>query len=334
MDVQELLKKYKAGRRPPLDELVSPDLLKIFHRGLVEAKLKRVGIALPVQGDTHSGPTKWPDLCQIDSDDTWEPHCMKLREWENKDRRKVFKNRCYECDMKLGCAADERKETVMYLCHGGMVDFATPVVVDSQTIAVLFTGQLRPAEGRIWSKDFINKFATRDNIIGSEDAWVESLKRHKDIMSEMQASSEEPPPDLVALSERARLIRPDEVPNILQGMHEASAQLASLAETTIRYELNIIKAYFTSQVANLLPQTDEEFWPTFSHFLSDLAQFYGLDYGLFYMLRREIDRYMYRFTGIPGDFPDSSLPLTISRSAIVRHPVENCRPLIYKPQDA
>jgi nitrogen-specific signal transduction histidine kinase len=264
----------------------------------------------------------------------WDLHCSKLREWKSKDGVEVFNDRCKQCDIEQVVIAEEKKEPLIYLCHGGLVDLILPVVVDDQTIAVLFTGQQRPTEGNIWSKDFIDSFATQDNVVGSEDAWSESVKRNNAIMSEMQALGGDPVPNLLGLAQKAPEIRPKNVQAILKAMQEASNQLSQLAERTIGYELNVIKAYFTSKVAQLLPLSDEEFWLGFSKFLSEFAEFHGFDYAFFYMLRRETDDYMYCFTTIGEKFSDGKPPLVCSSTFFGSHKVENCMILPYKPQDA
>jgi signal transduction histidine kinase len=107
-------------------------------------------------------------------------------------------------------------------------------------------------------------------------------------------------PDLVSLTRASPEVTPEEVPEILNTMQEASVQLSQLAERTIGYQLNVIKAYFTSQAARLLPETDATFWSEISQVFSRFAQFCESDYVFFSMLKRPTDDYMTVATAIPG----------------------------------
>lgn len=334
MGIDRLLTKYRAGRRPPLDELIDEGLLKVFQRGLAEEKMTPIGILLPAQNRPEGVPTRWYEGRWLDLGESWERYCSRLREWKTKEGARVFETRCKESDTSRGAIAAEKKKPIIHLCHAGLVDYVIPVVVDGQSVALLLSGQQCPVEGKVWSRNFINEFATQETVAGSEDAWGESVKRQRRIMEEMCELAGQPTPELVALAEKACIISPDQVPGILQDMENASRQLAALAQRTVRYELDTIRAYFTSQVAKLLAVSDEDFWSGFSKVLAEYAQFYGMDYGFFCMLKRENDEYMYAVTGVEENFPDWKPPLIATRTFFPDHGVDNCKPVVYKPHEA
>jgi hypothetical protein len=334
MAVQDLLKRYQGGRRPPLDELINGELLKIFQRGVVGEKVRPLGILLPDLDRPAGSREQWSAGRWMDLMEDWETHCVRLRCWKDKEGYPVFDVRCKECDITHACMADQQRKPVIYLCDGGMVDYALPVVIDGQTVAVLLTGQQRPCGGNKWSKTFVAGFAAENGVAGSVDAWEESVTRNTGMMDEMRTLGGDTPPDLVTLAEHACVVSPEAVQETLREMESATRHLASLAEQTTRYEFDTIRGFFTSQVAKLLSVPDEDFGPKFSEFLGDLAQFYGFDYGFLYMLKRESDEYMHLFTKIDGKFLEGKPPLIPSSPFFDHSDSSNCRPVRYKPADA
>lgn len=51
---------------------------------------------------------------------------------------------CMECDLRKGQSAAQAGRAIVYLCHAGLVDLASPIILDSQHIATIFCGQRRP----------------------------------------------------------------------------------------------------------------------------------------------------------------------------------------------
>lgn len=333
--IERLLGLYKAGHRPPLDELVNGELLKIFQRGIVKERLSSFGILLPAQDKPEQNKERWLGGNFINRAYSWKEHCVELRKWKDKNDCAIYNGECDVCDREHGFTAAVMKKPLIYLCRAGMVDYAIPILVDDQTVGVLFAGQECPAEGRIWSEDFVKDGTSQDKIGGSTDAWAETQARNQKIMSEMQAQRPNTTvPDLIQLAKRAPLVSPAEVGNIVKEMEETSVELSQLAEKTINYQLNIIKAYFTSRVTRSLPDPDYRFWAGFSNFLSEFAQFYEDDYAFFYMLKRLSDESMQPCTKVPGEFASGKAPI-IKRGPFfpLKH-IEACDPILLRPSDA
>ena len=186
MDIERIFSLYRAGARPPLDELISSKLLEIFQRGVVQKKLSSFGILLPAPDEPEDSNYRWLNGKFINVSSNWVQHCTVLRAWRDKKGSKPFDRKCDKCDREHAIKADEFKEPIIYLCHAGMVDYALPIIVDDHTMAVLFAGQECPAKGNIWSANFINTYATKGTINGSEDVQSETIKRNNTIMKEMQ----------------------------------------------------------------------------------------------------------------------------------------------------
>jgi len=230
----------------------------------------------------------------------WTEHARVLRQWRGNNGEQVFDLACDREERRRAREAETLGRPIIYLTYAGMADCAVPIHLERRTIAMVWTGQLCPAPGQLWSRAFVQDVATEENIRGSVNAHGESIARNRHLMARMR--EEQPgcdPPDLALLAERARQIHPDEVPTLLRTLREASEQLGLLAERTVGYERNMIKAHFTSKVAELLPTPDVEFWSGFSHFLHEFASFLGMDYGFLYMLQREAGTRMRRFAGAP-----------------------------------
>ena len=335
MDIDSLLTFYKGGRRPPLDELVNGELLKIFQRGVVKERVSSFGLLLPAGSRPDGGKERWLEGEFINADVRWQPHCAELRHWQDPVCRPAFDERCNACDREHAYEAEKRREPIIYLCHGGMVDYALPIVVDGQTVAVLFAGQQRPAEGNIWSDDVVAGCATASTVAGQTDARAESERRNRTIMEQMMAlTTDREVADLVGLAMASPEVTPEEVPGILQTMQEASAQLSQLAERTIGYQLNVIKAYFTSQAARLLPVTDATFWSGISKVLSGFAEFCESDYVFLSMLKRPTDDFMTVATSVPGSIPAVRMLRIRKAHFFPLKDRQPCEPTLLKPAEA
>ena len=170
LEIEKLLHLYKGGGRPPLNELVNGELLRIFQCGVVKKELASFGLLLPAPDKSECCRERWFEGKFINVSTNWREHCKELRDWKNKDGRNVYDEICEHCDREHAYIAETQNEPIIYLCHGGMVDCALPIVVDGHTVAMLFAGQKCPIEGGFWSDDFIKNYATQNNISGSFDA--------------------------------------------------------------------------------------------------------------------------------------------------------------------
>lgn len=67
--------------------------------------------------------------------------CMKLTRTSN-----IGCERCNKCDLQGGAEASRTGMPSVYYCHGGLVDFAAPIIVNGQHIGSLIGGQVLTEE--------------------------------------------------------------------------------------------------------------------------------------------------------------------------------------------
>lgn len=67
--------------------------------------------------------------------------CMNLTR-----RSSVGCERCNKCDLQGGSESSRTGRPSVYFCHGGLVDFATPIIVNGQHIGSLIGGQVLTEE--------------------------------------------------------------------------------------------------------------------------------------------------------------------------------------------
>jgi signal transduction histidine kinase len=333
-NIEKLIALYRAGRRPPLDELVRDELLKIFQQGAVQESISSFGILLPEQRYPEDSRERWTYGRFVNAGTRWQKFCANLREWKDTSGAAVFNIACDTCDRQHAYEAAVRKEWVAYLCHAGMIDYALPIVVDNHIVAVLFAGQQCPKEGNLWSADFINGITTMSNIAGHEDATMEADRRTLAIIQQMNTCKHDGAIDLLQVKRMAAIVSPDDVLVSLRDMTSAASELSRLAESTIRYQLNEIRAYFTSQVARLLPESDPVFWDKFSTLLTHLASFYEIDYAFFCILNRPTDDYFQPITRLPEGIAVSELAKTKKASFFPLRRNESCKPIRLIPHEA
>lgn len=54
----------------------------------------------------------------------------------------VYAHLCERCDSRGGVEAARLKKTYIYVCHKGLIDFATPIIVNGQYLGALMAGQV------------------------------------------------------------------------------------------------------------------------------------------------------------------------------------------------
>lgn len=57
---------------------------------------------------------------------------------------KIGAKRCNECDLKGGKEAGRTGRPAVYYCHGGLMDFAAPILVEGRQVGSLIGGQVLP----------------------------------------------------------------------------------------------------------------------------------------------------------------------------------------------
>ncbi|HWR38555.1 MAG TPA: PocR ligand-binding domain-containing protein [Patescibacteria group bacterium] len=108
-----------------LKDLINMDLLQ----KIMDSFAKAMGMA--ALGVDNSGPVTRPS--------NFTDFCMELTRKSPEGAR-----RCNECDIKGGQEAARTGKPAIYYCHGGLMDFAAPIVVNGRQIGSLLGGQVLP----------------------------------------------------------------------------------------------------------------------------------------------------------------------------------------------
>ena len=95
--------------------------------------------------------------------------CMKYTR-----RSRVGCERCNQCDLQGGAEASRTGRPSVYYCHGGLVDFAAPILVGGKHIGSLIGGQV------LTEKPDENKFRKIAKEIGvNPDEYIAALRKVK-----------------------------------------------------------------------------------------------------------------------------------------------------------
>ena len=94
--------------------------------------------------------------------------------------------RCNKCDIDGGKEAAKTKHPSVYFCHGGLMDFASPILVGDTQIGSLIGGQVLP---KVADE---NKFREIARDLGiDEDSYIQALSKIKVVPKEsIEASAE------------------------------------------------------------------------------------------------------------------------------------------------
>jgi ligand-binding sensor protein len=68
---------------------------------------------------------------------SFSDYCVKLR------ADKVYNDKCRQSDAHAGLEALRSGELCIHCCHGGLIDFAVPIVVDGEFLATFMCGQVK-----------------------------------------------------------------------------------------------------------------------------------------------------------------------------------------------
>lgn len=95
--------------------------------------------------------------------------CMNLTR-----KSRIGCDRCNQCDLKGGAEASRTGRPAVYYCHGGLMDFAAPVMLNGKHIGSLIGGQVLPEEPDE------NKFRRIAREIGVDpDEYIAALRKVK-----------------------------------------------------------------------------------------------------------------------------------------------------------
>lgn len=89
-------------------------------------------------------------------------------------KSKVGCERCNQCDLQGGAESSKTGRPSVYYCHGGLVDFAAPIILNGQHIGSLIGGQVLPEEP---DEEKFRQIAKEINV--DPDDYVNALRKIK-----------------------------------------------------------------------------------------------------------------------------------------------------------
>lgn len=162
---EELFVLHSGGNTPPLADskdprlgLVNGKLLEIYQCGYSGVHSTPLGILLADHA-SKDAKNRWLNGNYHYNELTkqyWTNFCNTVRGFTTNDHEKSGNIACEKCDREQALLAENSNKAIAYLCCHGMIDFAVPVKVGHRTMAVLFTGQLRPSEKYEWPTDLVS----------------------------------------------------------------------------------------------------------------------------------------------------------------------------------
>ncbi len=94
-------------------------------------------------------------------------------------KSKVGCERCNKCDLEGGAEANRTGRPAVYFCHGGLVDFAAPIILNGEHIGSLIGGQVLTEEP---DEDKFRQIAKEINV--DPDEYIEALRKIKIVPKE------------------------------------------------------------------------------------------------------------------------------------------------------
>lgn len=138
-------------------------LLDVIDRktlqGLQDAFAAATGMAALATDDT--GP--------VTDGSNFTDFCMNLTR-----KSKIGCDRCNQCDLKGGAEASRTGKPAVYYCHGGLMDFAAPVMLNGKLIGSLIGGQVLPEEP---DEEKFRRIAVEIGV--DPDQYIAALRRVK-----------------------------------------------------------------------------------------------------------------------------------------------------------
>jgi hypothetical protein len=297
-DVLKLIKKYAAGRIPPLvedgelkDGLINGELLEIYQRGFAGKHLIPLGIlvARPDQhGDSYglnnadyrhnkAGWTNWTQVCRA------------IRS------RPAGEEMCQMCDRRHATVAVQKGTVVAYMCNHGLIDFAMPIFVEGKPVAVLFTGQRVPHKETLWPPEFLEEgdvfpIADVDGDRGQADAWEMTVKRLQDAETTYGFQPGELFEKMeIDLDQYSSIqVSPSDVVEIQTKLEKASRHLSALAQSTYELEkskaVSAIRAHIATSVGDIsadirdVSSTLESIIRRMANAADIVCEYFGIDY--------------------------------------------------------
>lgn len=125
-----------------LSEIIDNERLAVIEAGCAE----RLGRAMTII-DYNADLQRMVRTDPLNRRQHFEPFCQLLRD---ETRVRGGNEACETCDKEMTQRFLQRREPTPYLqfqCHMGLTDVAHVVVIEERPVAVVFTGQFRPAHG-------------------------------------------------------------------------------------------------------------------------------------------------------------------------------------------
>lgn len=94
-------------------------------------------------------------------------------------KSKVGCERCNQCDLQGGAESSKTGRPAVYYCHGGLVDFAAPIILNGKHIGSLIGGQVLPEPP---DEEKFRKIAKEIDV--DPDKYVEALRKIKIVPKE------------------------------------------------------------------------------------------------------------------------------------------------------
>lgn len=95
----------------------------------------------------------------------WQRICLEFHRANPESEQ-----RCIESDIKLANALEEGEDYTFYHCKNGLVDCASPVIIDGEHVANLFVGQF------LFDKPYEWRFTTQAKEFGyDKDEYIKAL---------------------------------------------------------------------------------------------------------------------------------------------------------------
>jgi signal transduction histidine kinase len=197
---------------------------------------------------------------------------------------------CKKCDKRRAIVADGQGGVIAYMCDSGLIDFAVPISVKEQVVAVILCGQFKPQEGAIWNPEIIEYAGCFEPLAPGQagvDAWAESqrrIQRTVDLIAKKEG--EKLSPVLVNGGVPAAEISPETVQETQVLLTGTARQLSSLATATYELEKSKIVGWLRNKITYSLEELGDDprdtvvVWQHLSLGLQEVVDYFGLDYVL------------------------------------------------------
>ena len=327
---EELFIKYANGAIPPLVHpsdsrlgLIDYDLLEIYQRGFGGVHNVPLGVLLAKGSGQTASEDKWRggDFCYNERAKVdWTHLCRLIR------ANAQANIACEECDRNYAMLAEKAGQAMAYLAPDGLIDFVVPVKVKAQTVAVLWSGQLLPAEGTVWPLGLVQAKAGAETAV--EDrinlrAHSNALLQRFNALGIGQADIEQ------AIAKDFQVnrgtVKPDLVKRMLNTLDTAATHLSNLATNTLELEkfrlTSIIELEFSRTLATLKQDLSNwsEAFDALRHSLKRFIDYLGLEFAAICRLRTPAQLELIAHVG----FDESILPKgTLLLNVNQMHPSE------------